>query len=77
MAWPVALFGGPRREISNCLAPISWNPDVIEQGTNELIKSIRSLSGSNTKAAKIAGEKLYIKIKKIIWHKHWNYYWGK
>ena len=54
---------------------ISWNPDEIERGTNELIKSIRSLAGADTKAAKIAGEKLYIKIKQSIWHKHWNHYW--
>ncbi|MDD4901402.1 MAG: hypothetical protein PHS62_04885 [Patescibacteria group bacterium] len=54
---------------------ISWNPDEIERGTNELIKSIRSLAEPNTKAAKISGEKLYIKIKKLIWHKHWHHYW--
>lgn len=54
---------------------ISWNPDEIERGTNELIKSIRSLTGPNTKTAKIAGEKLYLKIKQSIWHKHWNHYW--
>ena len=56
---------------------ISWNPDEIERGTNELIKSIRSLAGAETRAVKIAGEKLYIKIKQSIWHKHWNYYWKK
>jgi len=54
---------------------ISWNPDEIERGTNELIKSIRSLVEPDTKTAKIAGEKLYLKIKQVIWHKHWNHYW--
>ncbi|KKS34326.1 MAG: hypothetical protein UU95_C0014G0006 [Parcubacteria group bacterium GW2011_GWC2_42_12] len=54
---------------------ISWNPDEIERGTNELIKSIRSLTEANTKTAKITGEKLYLKIKQLIWHKHWNHYW--
>ena len=56
---------------------ISWNPDEIERGTNELIKSIRSLTGKNTKAAKITGEKLYIKIKRLIWRKHWSQYWKR
>lgn len=56
---------------------ISWNPDEIERGANELIRSIRSLADLNTRAAKIAGEKIYIKIKQLIWRKHWNYYWGK
>lgn len=56
---------------------ISWSPDEIERGANELIKSIRSLEEPKTLAAKIAGEKLYIKIKQLIWHKHWNHYWKK
>ena len=56
---------------------ISWNPDEIERGTNELIKSIRSLTGKNTKGAKITGEKLYIKIKRLIWRKHWSQYWKR
>lgn len=60
------LFGG-----------LSWNPDEIERGLNELIRSVRALTAPESKAAKIAGEKLYIKIKTLIWHKHWNYYWGK
>jgi len=57
--------------------PISWNPDEIEKGANELIRSIRTLADPKTKQTKIKAEKLYIKIKQLIWHKHWNYYWGK
>ncbi|MFH1582830.1 MAG: polysaccharide deacetylase family protein [Candidatus Falkowbacteria bacterium] len=57
--------------------PISWNPDEIEKGANELIKSIRALADPKTKPAKIKAEKLYIKIKQLIWHKHWHYYWLK
>jgi len=56
---------------------ISWNPDEIERGLNELIRSIRALANPKTKPAKIAGEKLYLKIKQLTWHKHWHYYWGK
>ena len=57
--------------------PISWSPDEIERGTNELIRSIRTLEGEGTRKDKIAAEKLYIKIKQMVWHKHWNYYWKK
>lgn len=57
--------------------PISWNPDEIEKGANELIRSIRSLSSPKTKPEKIKAEKLYIKINQLIWHKHWHYYWLK
>jgi len=54
---------------------ISWNPDEIEKGLNELIKSIRALADPDTKPVKIKAEKLYIKIKRLIWQKHWRYYW--
>lgn len=56
---------------------ISWNPDEIEKGVNELIRSIRSLDDPITKQEKIQAEKLYIKIKQLVWQKHWNYYWQK
>lgn len=57
--------------------PISWNPDEIERGVNELMRSVRALDDITTRATKIKAEKLYIKIKKMIWQKHWKYYWKK
>lgn len=57
--------------------PISWSPDEIERGANELIRSIRALEDVKTRKIKIQAEKLYIDIKKMIWKKHWNYYWKK
>ena len=59
------------------LSPISWNPDLIERGTNELIRSIRALDNVATRKTKIKAEKLYIAIKKAVWKKHWTYYWKK
>lgn len=58
-------------------SPISWNPDEVERGTNELIRSIRALENPKTRTNKIKGEKLYIKIKKMVWQHHWLYYWKK
>lgn len=57
--------------------PISWSPDEIERGANELIRSVRALEDVKTRKIKIQAEKLYIDIKKMIWKKHWNYYWKK
>ena len=52
-------------------SPITWNPDEIEKGINNLIRSIRSLDDlPNTK--KIEAEKLYSNIVKLIWKKHWQ-----
>ena len=39
--------------------PISWNPDEIERGVNELIRSVRALDSEETRSAKIKAEKLY------------------
>jgi len=57
--------------------PISWSPDEIERGTNEFIRSVRALDSEETRSAKIKAEKLYIEIKKMIWERHWAYYWKK
>ena len=56
---------------------LSWNPDEIERGLNELIKSIRALDDTTTRAIKVRAEKLYVVIKQLIWSKHWTYYWKK
>ncbi len=57
--------------------PISWSPDEIERGLNELIRAVRALDDITTKKIKIKSEKIYIDIKKMVWNKHWNYYWKK
>jgi len=57
--------------------PISWSPDEIERGSNELIRSIRALDNVTTRKTKIRAERLYIKVKQMIWQKHWTYYWKK
>lgn len=64
------------KDFTDCFGPISWNPDEIEKGVNALIRSIRSLD-SVSRLTKMRAERLYISIKKMIWEKHWKYYWKK
>lgn len=64
------------RDFRDSFGPISWNPDEIEKGIDELIKSVRALDNIS-RLTKIKAEKLYISIKKLIWEKHWKYYWKK
>src|SRR3989338_2814994 len=52
-------------------APITWNPDVIEKGLRELIKSMRSLKNMD-KVKKIQAEKIYARLIVAIWSNHWN-----
>lgn len=53
------LFGSP-----------AWKPDEVEKGANELIRAIRSLNID--KKIKIKAEKLYFKLKRQLWLKHWK-----
>lgn len=57
--------------------PISWNPDEIERGLNELIRSIRAIDNEATRDVKLSAEKLYVQIKQLVWERHWAYYWKK
>lgn len=57
--------------------PLSWSPDEIERGTNELIRAVRALESDETREEKVKAEKLYIAIKKMVWERHWRYYWKK
>lgn len=65
------------RDFRHIFGPYAWNPDEIERGTNELIRSIRALQKDITREDKIKAEKLFIEIKKLVWEKHWTYYWKK
>jgi len=56
---------------------ISWSPDEIERGTNELVRAVRALDNEETRSTKVKAEKLWIAVKKMIWERHWIYYWKK
>lgn len=55
--------------------PISWSPNEIERGANELARAVRSLESRDTKKAKIEIEKMAAEIKLKTWTKHWGKYW--
>jgi len=52
--------------------PLAWNPDEIERGADELIRSIRSLEASTGLKTKKQAEELAATIKRDIWLKHWQ-----
>lgn len=60
------------KDFKNTFGASAWNPDEIEKGARELIKSIRSFEDQRLKGQKIKGEKIYLKIKKLIWRQHWK-----
>ncbi len=57
-------------------SPVTWNPDMIDNGAEELIRVTRSLGGASNEE-KIKMEKLYINIKKTTWLTHWAKYNNK
>lgn len=54
-------------------SPLTWNPDMIDNGSEELIRAVRSLSLASYQE-KIKAEKIYIDIKKNTWLNHWRKY---
>lgn len=52
-------------------SPLTWNPDMIDNGSEELIRVVRSLEKA-TSAEKIKAEKIFIDIKKNTWLTHWR-----
>lgn len=65
------------KDFSYIYGPYAWNPDEIERGLNEMIRAIRSLHDTTTRKTKIRAEKLYTEIKRMVWEKHWAYYWKR
>lgn len=62
-------------DFSQVFGPYAWNPDMIERGLEDLIRAIRSLESSKSKKYKLQAEKIYLKIKKLIWQEHWQKHW--
>lgn len=54
-------------------SPLTWHPDMIDNGAEELIRSVRSLQLASS-SEKIRAEKLYLNIKKNTWTTHWQKY---
>ncbi len=50
---------------------LTWSPDMIDNGAEELIRSIRALKNASINE-KIKAEKIYLEIKKDIWITHWK-----
>lgn len=65
------------KDFTAVFGPYAWNPDQVERGINELVRAVRSLDNINTRQMKIDAEKLYLEIKRLVWEKHWTYYWKK
>jgi predicted glycosyl hydrolase (DUF1957 family) len=65
------------KDFKHNFGPYAWNPDEIERGLEELIRSIRSLENEKLRTNKLKAEKIYLKVKALIWKKHWQYYWKK
>ena len=60
------------RKLSD-FSPLTWHPDMIDNGAESLIRSVRSLSGATSKE-KIKAENYYLAIKKYTWTIHWKKY---
>lgn len=64
-------------DFSKIFGPYAWSPNDVERGLEDLIRSIRSLEAPKSKRYKLAAEKYYLRIKKLIWQEHWRKHWQK
>lgn len=64
-------------DFSRIFGPYAWNPDIIERGLEDMVRSVRSLDDKKSKKYKLEAEKQYLKIKKLIWEEHWKKHWHK
>lgn len=54
---------------------VTWNPDEIERGINDLTRVVRSLADKKTKKEKLLIEKMATSIRFLVWEKHWRDHW--
>ncbi len=62
-------------DFSADFGPYTWNPDMVERGAGDIIRSVRSLANPNSKKDKLQAEKYYLKLKKDLWREHWRKHW--
>lgn len=61
------------KDFSSVFGPISWGPDEVERGINELLRSIRALEKSTDLKTKLTAEKLALETRRLLWQRHWNW----
>lgn len=62
-------------DFSENFGPYAWNPDIVDKGLGDLVRSVRSISDSKSRSLKLAAEKYYLKISKNLWREHWENHW--
>ncbi|HTW97005.1 MAG TPA: hypothetical protein VMD74_05105 [Candidatus Methylomirabilis sp.] len=63
------------KDFSHLFGPIAWNPEAIERGINNLIRAVRSIENRDSRDEKLKAEMECLKVKQLIWRKHWEKYW--
>ncbi len=56
---------------TSAFAPVAWNPDEVEKGAQQLIKSIRSLH-TLALPERLSAEKKYHALLESLWKRHWR-----
>lgn len=64
------------KDFSIDFGPYAWNPDIVERGLHDLLRSVRSINNKKSIKDKLRAEKLCLKIKKRLWQEHWLKHWN-
>ncbi len=55
--------------------PYAWNPDIVERGLNDLLRSVRAIEDKKSLKDKLKAEVLCLRVKKNLWRRHWLKHW--
>ncbi|MBN2854360.1 polysaccharide deacetylase family protein [Patescibacteria group bacterium] len=56
--------------------PYAWNPDIVERGLGDLLRSIRTIEDKKSLKDKLKAEALALRLKKNLWRCHWLKHWS-
>lgn len=62
-------------DFTSSFGPYAWNPDIVERGLNDLLRSVRAIEDKKSLRDKLKAEALCLCIKKNLWRHHWLKHW--
>ncbi|NCN22101.1 hypothetical protein GW758_02110 [Candidatus Falkowbacteria bacterium] len=58
-------------DFTTSFGPYAWNPDIVERGLNDLLRSVRAIENKKSLNDKLKAETLALRLRKNLWRRHW------
>ena len=63
-------------DFTTSFGPYAWNPDIVERGLSDLLRSVRAIEDKKSLKDKLKAEALALRLKKNLWRCHWLKHWS-